>query len=202
MKQGAHVYVVDDDKDIRNSLKWLLESVGLQVSTYDSAEQFLETYADAGPGCLILDIRMPGMGGLQLLERHEVPLPVIMLTGHGDTVMAVRAMKAGAFDFIEKPASHQELLERINEAIERSRIMHTQRVERVRFIEAQSRLSPREFEVMQGVVKGQASKAIAIALELSERTVEKHRKSIMAKMQTDSLAELIRLFILYGGEPP
>jgi FixJ family two-component response regulator len=125
-----------------------------------------------------------------------------MLTGHGDTVMAVRAMKAGAFDFIEKPAPHQELLERINEAIERSRIMHTQRVERVRFIEAQSRLSPREFEVMQGVVKGQASKAIAIALELSERTVEKHRKSIMAKMQTDSLAELIRLFILYGGEPP
>lgn len=204
MSDEIKVYVVDDDADIRNSIQWLLESVNLSVCAFASAEQFLAAYASNGPGgCLLLDVRMAGMGGLRLLEHLRAThshLPVIVFTGYGDVAMAVRAMKAGAFDFIEKTASHQLLLERVQLALAACQTLRQRGLERARFAQSLMQLSPREHEVMLRMVQGQANKVIAAELGLSERTVEKHRKSVMDKSQTRSLAELIRLSLLHSGE--
>ena len=203
MDDDVKVYIVDDDCDMRNSIQWLLESVNLRVCAYESAERFLAEYNDNGPGCLLLDVRMPGMGGLRLLEylqsmhRH---LPVIMFTGYGDVEMAVRALKAGAFDFIEKTAAHQLILERVQLAMEAGKNLHLREVERTKFQKLLTQLSPREHEVMLRIIQGQPNKVIAIELGLSERTVEKHRTSVMGKTQVRSLAELIRIFYLHSGE--
>ena len=192
------VYVVDDDDDMRRSLRWLLESVGLSVATFATAEEFLSAYAPPGSGCLLLDIRMPGMGGIRLLERLQNQmrhLPVIVFTGHGDVPMAVRAMKKGALDFLEKPASHQDILDSIQDALEFDR---RQRLEDAEFgvvTQSEKQLSDRERQVLERIVDGDSNKIIALNLAISERTVEKHRENIMQKMGARSLAHLIRMVL-------
>jgi len=193
------VFVVDDDRAMRDSLRWLLESVGLSVRTYPTAAAFLREYDPSHPGCLVLDIRMPGMSGLDLqaeLLRRGAGLPTIVVTGHAEVPMAVRAVKAGAVDFIEKPFSDQLLLDRVRQALEldrQDREVRGRREEAVRRLET---LTAREREVLGLVVAGKANKEIAVALGLSPKTVEVHRAHVMAKMAVDSLAELIRVAIL------
>jgi len=188
------VFVVDDDAAVRQSLALLMRSVALPVETYASAQAFLDSCDGNRPGCVVLDIRMPGMSGLELqeeMQRRDLGLPIIFITGHGDVVMAVRAMKGGAVDFIEKPFSDQQLLDRINQALERDRVERGSRRERAETAQRLVLLTPREREVMQRIVAGQANKVIAIELGLSERTVEIHRAKVMSKTGARSLAELV-----------
>jgi two-component system response regulator FixJ len=194
------VFVVDDDEDVRSSLCWLIESVALKVAAFESAERFLETYEPEQPGCLVLDIRMPGMGGLGLLESlplRDIHLPVIVLTAHCNVPVAVRAMKAGAIDFVEKPFTDQDLLDKIQRALKEDA---RQRAERLECTAVESRLRQltlRELEVLERVVNGQANKVISAELGIGERTVEVHRKHMMEKMQAKSLAELIKMVLLH-----
>ncbi len=193
------VFVVDDDEDVRNALRWLIESVDLTVATYPSAEAFLDHYTPSQSGCLVLDVRMPGMGGLGLLEHMRVEgieLPTIILTGHGDVPIAVRAMKSGALDFIEKPFTDQDLLDQIQHALKEDAKRRSQQFERAQVLSRAEMLTPREREVLRRVVQGQANKVISAELGISERTVETHRKKIMDKMQARSLAELIQMTLL------
>jgi RNA polymerase sigma factor (sigma-70 family) len=190
------VYVVDDDDAIRDSLKWLIESVGLRVHPCASAQAFLEAYDRASPGCLVLDVRLRGMSGLDLqaeLARREIAIPTIIVTGHGDVSMAVRAMKLGAIDFIEKPFNDQELLERIQRAIVDDLTARRGGEEREQICALLATLSPREREVMDLLVVGKANKEVADQLGLSTRTVEGHRARLMEKLSCSSLAELVRL---------
>ncbi len=197
------VFVVDDDPAMRDSLRWLLESVGLAVVTYPTAAEFLGARNPDAAGCLVLDVRMPGMSGLDLqaeLVRRGDEIPTIVITGHAEVPMAVRAVKAGALDFIEKPFSDQLLLDRVRQAIDVDR---RQREQRARRNEARRRvalLTAREREVMDLVVSGRANKEIAAALGLSPKTVEVHRARVMEKMDVDSLAELIRVALLASGD--
>ena len=191
----AVVYVVDDHQDMRNSFKWLIESVGIPVEAFASAEEFLAAYRDGLPACLLLDVRMPGMGGMRLLERLRdsgSKLPVIVITGHAEVRMAVQAMKSGAYDFLEKPAAHQLVLERIQDALAADRQRRARMAERAAFREALGQLTQREAEVLDRIVSGEPSKAIALEFGISERTVEKHRENIMRKMGARSLAQLVR----------
>jgi two-component system response regulator FixJ len=200
MKTDATVFVVDDDRDMRNSLKWLIESVGLPVETFRSAEEFLAAYLATQPGCLLLDVRMPGMGGLHLLECLHAAgacLPVILITGHGEVSMAVQALKAGAFDFLEKPAAPQRILDRIQDALAADRAMRAKASELAAFRQLLAQLTQREREVLDRMVEGETSKTIALELGISERTVEKHRESLMHKMGVRSLAQLIRRVVEY-----
>jgi RNA polymerase sigma factor (sigma-70 family) len=198
------VFVVDDDPAMRDSLRWLLESVGLQVQTYATAAEFLAGRDPSTPGCLVLDVRMPGMSGLDLqeeLRRRHTDLPTIVVTGHAEVPMAVRAVKAGAIDFIEKPFSDQLLLDRVRQALE---IDRQEREARARREEARRRvghLTPREREVLDLVVAGRANKEIASALGLSPKTVEVHRARVMEKMEVDSLADLIKVAMQASAEP-
>ena len=195
------VFVVDDDRAMRESLTWLLDSVGLRVRSYANAGDFLAEYDPAQPGCLVLDVRMPGMSGLDLqaeLARRGVELPTIVITGHAEVSMAVRAVKAGAIDFIEKPFSDQLLLDRVRQALE---IDLEAREVRRRREDARRRLATltaREREVLDLVAAGKANKEIASALGVSPKTVEVHRAHVMSKMYVDSLAELIRITLLAG----
>ena len=195
------VFVVDDDRAMRESLSWLLDSVGLRVRSYATAADFLAEHDPAQPGCLVLDVRMPGMSGLDLqaeLARRGVELPTIVITGHAEVSMAVRAVKAGAIDFIEKPFSDQLLLDRVRQALE---IDLEAREVRRRREDARRRLATlttREREVLNLVVAGKANKEIASALGVSPKTVEVHRAHVMSKMCVDSLAELIRVTLLAG----
>ena len=179
--------------------------MSLDVETFDSAQAFLDNCDPTRPGCVVLDIRMPGMSGLELqeeLRRHEVALPIIFITGHGDVAMAVRAMKSGAIDFIEKPFNDQQLLDRINQAIEIDRANRLYRDERDRIAAKIELLTPREREVMDRIVKGQANKVIAIDLGLSERTVEIHRSKVMAKTGARSLAQLVTMVTRLESDTP
>jgi FixJ family two-component response regulator len=192
------VFVVDDDEAVRESLELLISSVGLEVRSSGSAREFLESYDGGRPGCLVLDVRMPGMSGLELQERlNEMGscLPVIFITGHGDVPVAVSAMRAGAVDFLQKPFRDQELLDRIHQSIQRHRglLARLDDVQQVR--ERMSHLTRREREVMALVVEGAPNKAIAYDLGLSERTVEIHRSRVMKKMDAGSLAELVQLVL-------
>ncbi|MEQ8232964.1 MAG: response regulator transcription factor [Gammaproteobacteria bacterium] len=196
------VFIVDDDLAVRQSLSLLIRSMSLPVETFESAQDFLGRGDPARPGCLVLDIRMPGMSGLELqdeLARRDFSLPVIFITGHGDIGMAVRAMKSGAVDFIEKPFNDQVLLERINQAIELDRVRRAERGELADIASRLQLLSPREREVMERIVAGQANKVIAIDLGLSERTVEIHRAKVMAKTGAGSLAELVSMVTRMNG---
>lgn len=198
------VFVVDDDQAMRTSLQWLIESTGMAVETYASADDFLAHYVPGRAGCLLLDVRMPGMSGLDLqgyLARENYRVPVIIITGHGDVAMAVKAMKAGAVDFIEKPFDDEDLLRSIRNALAfdaRQRALHEARAEvAVRLAE----LTPREHEVMAMVTEGRANKEIAAALGVSTKTVEAHRARVMEKMRANSLAELVRMVLLVEREP-
>lgn len=192
------VFVVDDDRDMRSSLKWLVESIGLPVETFPSAEEFLAADPVARPGCLLLDVRMPGMGGLRLLEHLQeagAGLPVIVFTGHGEVSMAVKALKTGAFDFIEKPATHQLILDRVQDALAADNKNRTRASEAAAFRELLAQLTQREREVLDRLVEGEITRDIAQAMNISERTVEKHRERLMHKMQARTLAYLIRLVV-------
>ncbi len=190
------VFVVDDDQAMRNSLKWLIESVGVPVESFSSADEFLAHYQADRAGCLVLDVRMPGMSGLELLEHlaeRNIHIPAVIITGHGDVPMAVRAMKSGAIDFIEKPFNDEALLDAIRRALayeEQHRSFHS---EHVQITERLSNLTPREHEVMEMVTAGRSNKEIANALGVSAKTIEAHRARVMEKMQAGSLAELVRM---------
>ena len=190
------VFVVDDDDAVRDSLRELLDSVGLEAETFASARDFLDAYDPPRPGCLVLDIRMPGMSGLELQERlneRDVNLPIVFITGHGDVPMAVEAMKRGAVDFIQKPFRDQELLDRINLALEHNRERRDTEAARHIIADRIETLTPREREIMEMVVEGKANKVIAIDLGLSQRTVEVHRARVMDKMKARTLADLVRM---------
>lgn len=191
-------YVIDDDKAVRESLRWLIESVGLPVETYGSARDFLSSFKNDHPGCIVLDVRMPEMSGLELqeyLNSRRVQMPVIIITGHGDVPMAVRALKAGATDFIEKPFNDQALLDRIQHALQRHLETAQQRAELDDARRGFAQLTRREQEVLQRVVNGETSKRIAVELGLSIKTIEAHRAKIMHKLHVKSLAELVRVSV-------
>lgn len=190
------IHVVDDDEALRDSLVWMLESNAYAVAAHDSAEAFLEACRPEMVGCIVLDVRMPGMSGLELQERlasDGVTLPVIVVSGYGDVPTAVRVMKHGAVDFIEKPFSDQAMLDRIQASIERDLEARRADAKRASARSNRDRLTRREAEVMDLVIAGQSNKQIARALAISPKTVEVHRAKVMKKMQADSLAELVRL---------
>lgn len=195
----ATVFVVDDDQAVRNSLDMLIRSVGMPVELFASAQEFLQRYSDDRPGCLVLDIRMPGMSGLELqrhLKEHGVDIPVLIVTGHGDVPIAVRAMKDGAVEFLEKPFSKQLLLEHIRTAVQRDAERRNE-AEQQSDIEARvASLTHREQQVMDLVVGGKLSKQIAAELGISKKTVDVHRARVMQKMDVESLAELVELALL------
>ena len=190
------VYVVEDDEAVRDSLELLLKSDGKPVKTYESATAFLKDYSDKMAGCIVLDIRMPGMDGMELQkklnEKHSI-LPIIFVTGHGDVPMAVDAMKEGAVDFIQKPYREEALLEKIEAALNQDLEQRKSLDEKQEIIRRINSLTPREHEIMDRMIAGQANKVIAIELEISQRTVEIHRSRVMHKMGTHSLAHLVRM---------
>jgi len=195
------VWIVDDDPSIRNSLKWLIESIGLAVKTCESAEEYLRTYVD-GPGCLVTDLRMPGMSGLELqdaLAASGWEVPTIFLTAHAEVPIAVRALKNGGLDFIEKPFSNQQLLDSIRRALATDKVAREATARRAVAIARLRALSVREQEVADLVVEGKSNKQIAAELELSIKTVEFHRAHIMRKMGADSLAALIHVVLIAKG---
>jgi two-component system response regulator FixJ len=197
-RSAPTVYVVDDDDGMRNALHTLLSTVGYTTATFSRAQDFLQKFKPDEPGCLVLDVRMPEMSGLELqqqLNRMGSMLPVIFITGHGDVPMAVQAMKEGAFEFIQKPFRDQDLLDRINHALQHdaeNRKSVARRAEVMRRLES---LTPRERQVMDLVVDGGANKVIAIDLGLSERTVEIHRAKVMEKMGARSVAHLVKMHL-------
>lgn len=192
----ATIYVVDDDDGMRRALSLLLSTVGYKTAVFASSKEFLDKVKTDAAGCLILDIRMPGMSGLELqqhLNRMGSMLPVIFITGHGDVPMAVQAMKEGAFEFVQKPFRDQDLLDRINHALELDKENRSTLARRADVSARFESLTPREKQVMQLVVDGAANKVIAIDLGLSERTVEIHRAKVMEKMGARSVAHLVKL---------
>jgi len=192
------VFIVDDDDAVRNSLRLLLKSVGLTASALASAHEFLSTYDPQQPGCLILDVRMPGMSGLELqqqLNMRGAVIPVIFITGHGDIPMAVEAMQHGAFDFLQKPFRDQDLIDRIQRALAKDRTNRGELAERSRVRERFQSLTPREREVLALVTSGKPNKVMAGDLGVSQRTVEIHRARVMEKMHASSLAQLVRMMM-------
>ena len=198
------VFVVDDDPAMRDSLRWLIESTGLQVETFADAQAFLARIGPELPGCLILDVRMPGMSGIDLqteLARRGIGLPTIVVTGHAEVPMAVQAVKAGAIDFIEKPFSDQLLLDRVRQGIDMDRRERDGRARRGEVLRRMGLLTQREREVLHLVVAGKPNKEIAATLHLSPKTVEVHRAHVMEKMQASSVAELVRLALFAQADP-
>jgi FixJ family two-component response regulator len=190
------VFIVDDDRDVRESLQELLESVGLQSKSFGTAQEFLSTPRSAGPSCLILDVRLPGISGLDLqheLKRGKVSIPIIFLTAHADVPMSVRAMKSGAVEFLTKPFRHQDLLDAVQRALTRDRIVREKQRDTAELRQRYNTLSVREREVMNLVVSGLLNKQIAAELGASEATVKMHRSQVMKKMQAKSLPELVRM---------
>lgn len=202
MNAEATVFVVDDDKAVRRFLEGLIASVGLQVKSCGSADEFFDAYKPGSRGCILLDIRMPGVSGLEMqkmLKKKNIDLPVIILTGHGDVQIAVHAMKAGAIDFVEKPFNNELLLDSIQRAVDENLRASINTVNRAHVGELLEHLTPREREVLELVVAGQTNKGVARHLQISERTVEIHRAKVMEKMQARSLAELVRMTALLEG---
>ena len=194
--QKSTVYIVDDDQSIRHAMELLMRSVGLDYEIFHSADDFLTGHTNDRAGCLVLDIRMPGMGGLELQEQlNELgsTLPIIFITGHGDVPMAVEAMQKGAVDFIQKPFRDQELLDRVREALQTDRERRNEREEKAEIHSRMQKLTNREREVLELVVTGKPNKVIAYELGVSQRTVEIHRARVMEKMQAKSLADLVRM---------
>lgn len=189
------VFVVDDDQAVVRSLRWLIESVNLKVEAFESARAFQQGYDASRPGCLVLDVRMPGLSGLELQEwlaAHDVHVPIIFITGHGDVKMAVKAVQSGAFDFIEKPFNDQDLLDRVQKAIDFDTEQREALNKRSQLKDLLDGLTTREREVLDLVADGLSNKAIANKLGLSSKTVEVHRGHMMAKMQASSVADLVK----------
>ncbi|MBN1341751.1 MAG: response regulator transcription factor [Phycisphaerae bacterium] len=196
MESEPTVFVVDDDAYVRDGLEEVVKSIGLAVESYASAEDFLEAYDPNRPGCLILDVRMPGIDGIELQQKLKagvIDIPIVFLTGHGDVPMAVHAVLEGAVDFIEKPFREQALLGSLKRAIDRDRESRRVRTDRAAVIARLATLSTREREVLELVVAGKLSKVIANELGLSPSTVDFHRSNILAKMQAANAADLVRM---------
>jgi FixJ family two-component response regulator len=192
------VFIVDDDDAVRGALRLLLKSVGLAATTLSSAQDFLATYDPQQPGCLILDVRMPGMSGLELQQQLNLRgaiIPVIFITGHGDIPMAVDAMQQGAFDFLQKPFRDQDLIDRIQRALAKDQTGRAELRERARIKQRLETLTAREREVLELVTSGKPNKIMAADLGVSQRTVEIHRARVMEKMGASSLAQLVRMVL-------
>ena len=195
-KTDQMVFVIDDDSAVRAAIKRLLMAVGLSVETFSSGGEFLESKLPDVPGCVVLDVRLPGHSGLDLqreFAEQDIHLPIIFITGHGDIPMSVQAMKAGAVEFLTKPFRDQDLLDAIGQAIDRDRAARKQRAELGELRECADALTPREREVMTLVVAGSLNKQIANELGTSEKTIKVHRGQVMHKMGADSLADLVRM---------
>ncbi|WP_347554077.1 response regulator transcription factor [Robbsia sp. KACC 23696] len=194
--EAETVFVVDDDEAVRDSLRWLLEANGYGVQCFASAERFLESYAPGHVACLILDVRMQGMSGLELQEKLldlDPQLPIIFVTGHGDVSMAVSTMKKGASDFIEKPFDETELLPLVKAMLERSRSMNIDAAQHRDSLERLSKLTAREQQVLERITAGRLNKQMADDLGISIKTVEAHRANIMEKLNVNTVADLLRL---------
>jgi two-component system, LuxR family, response regulator FixJ len=196
------VYVIDDDEAVRDSLSFLLETADYEVRSFGSAQAFLDQLDGAGFGCVVTDVRMPGMTGLDLiraLNAREAGMPVIVITGHGDVPLAVEAMREGVVDFIEKPFADDTILAALKHAAERGRDASAEAGERTEIKKRLASLSKREREVLDGLVAGQANKVVAIELGISPRTVEVYRANLMTKMRAGSLSELVRMALTGGS---
>lgn len=195
-KQEPVVFVIDDEEPIREALRSLIRSVGLQVETFASGQEYLDSKAANEAGCLVLDMRLPGLNGLELqkeMRAREIPTPVIFITGHGDIPMTVEAMKAGAVEFLEKPFAEEKLLEAIREAIEQDQARREEDGKTAEVMKRYESLTKREREVMALVVRGLLNKQIAGELGRSEITVKLHRHQVMEKMKAESVADLVRM---------
>src|ERR1700722_1606119 len=195
-QDGPTVFIVDDERDVRESLHELLESVGLHSKSFATAQEFLSSPRSEGPSCLILDVRLPGISGLDLqheLKRARVSIPIIFLTAHADVPMSVKAMKSGAVEFLTKPFRHQDLLDAVQRSLARDRIVREKQRDITELQQRYNALSVREREVMNLVVSGMLNKQIAAELAASEATVKMHRSQVMKKMQAQSLPELVRM---------
>lgn len=194
-KSPATIYIVDDDEAVRESLSWLISSTGHKAKAFASADHFLESFDSSRQGCVLMDVRMPGMNGMELQQRlAEKPncLPVIIITGHGDVQMAVRAMKQGAFDFIEKPFNDQVMLDLVQKALDECATRHKSVAKQQSITALLKRLTPREKEVLDLIATGETNKGIARTLEISDKTVEAHRARVMEKLEATSLADLMK----------
>ncbi len=204
MSDEGTVWIIDDDDAVRDSLGFLLTAEGMSVETFASAEDFLAGSRQAGHGCVVTDVRMPGMSGIDLLDRlarsSRSDIPVIVITGHGDIPLAVEAMKKGAADFIEKPCDDDRLIAAIRAALGRPHAAGEVDGQRAQALARLATLSARERQVLDGLVAGSANKAIAFDLGISPRTVEVYRANVMTKMQASSLSELVRLALLAGSD--
>lgn len=201
MTEEPKIFIVDDDLAIRQALLLLMKSEGLPARGYESAEAFLAEIKSETQGCLVLDVRMPGISGLhlqQLLRHEHINLPVIIMTGHGDVSMAVKAMKAGAIDFIEKPFDNEQLLQLVRSCLTQCR-QHMNQEEGVQRIE---RLTNRERQVMELLVEGDQNKVIAAKLAISPRTVELHRARVMEKLEARSLSDVVRIALVASAHDP
>ena len=199
MEQQSQVFIIEDDAAVRDSLAMMLESIDQKVQTFENANRFLNTYSQDMAGCIVLDIRMPGMNGMELqrqLNNMNCILPIIFVTGHGDVPIAVEAMQQGAIDFVQKPYREQELLDKINHAINLDRENRDSLQQRQNILDYIDSLTPRERDVMLKMVEGKANKVIAIDLDISQRTVEIHRARVMDKLHANSLAHLVRMFMV------
>lgn len=202
MKLEPTVYIVDDDAEMRSALYRLVRSAGMRAESFASAPAFLSAYHSDHPGCLLLDVQMPYMSGLELQQRlklEQINLPIIFLTGYGNVPAAVSAMKLGALDFLEKPFDNEVLLDRLQKAIQMDAVARLTRHRHTKIGHRLARLTPREHEIMDMLVTGKPNKAIADRLGVSVRTVETHRANIMAKMQADSLSDLVRMALAFKG---
>jgi two-component system, LuxR family, response regulator FixJ len=201
MAADAIVHVIDDDEAVRQSIEFLLRTAGVTARTYDSASAFLNALPTIDPGCIITDVRMPGISGIDLLRRlgeMRIKMPVIVITGHGDVPLAVEAMKIGAVDFLEKPFEDELLLGSVRSALSRSQENAERDAERVEVEARLATLTNREREVLEGLVAGKPNKIIAFDLAISPRTVEIYRANVMTKMEAASLSELVRMALVIG----
>jgi RNA polymerase sigma factor (sigma-70 family) len=199
------IFVVDDDPSVRKSLERLMKSVGFKVETFVSAEEFLQRKPYSGPSCLVLDVRMPGLSGIDLqkeLAQKEISLPIVFITGHGDIPMSVKAMKDGAVDFLPKPFDEKDLLSAIDQAIDRDVQSRKQQIEKAIIQRRLDTLTPREYQVLRWLITGMLNKQIAYELGITEKTVKVHRSRVMRKMGIVSVAELVRLAQKVEITPP
>lgn len=196
MNNQHFVHIVDDDSEVRDSVQFLVESIDLRAFSYASADSFFESYEDHGPGCVILDLRMPGISGMEALKEmhaHGIYEPVIIMTGHGDVPVAVRSLKLGAFDFLEKPCNDNLLIEKAHKAIQLDVRNRQNRLQKVETEDALRSLTKREQDVLSLLVKGNSNKEVARQLSISPKTIERHRANVMRKLDVGSFAELVQM---------